>query len=218
MGSDIWVVMPVYNEKDIRATLKEVQKYTFNIIVVDDGSTQVNYDGLPIEHLIIHKKNYGKGAALRSGCDFAFLKKRAKAVILIDGDGQHDPALIPEFTSKLQDNDVVFGYRNFEQPMPISTQFGNWAITKLMNLLFGCRMKDILSGYRGLTKKAYFKIRWFSNRYKVESDMVINICRKSIKYCEIPIPTIYTRKGNTSKTEGIKILLYILSRRCLDGD
>lgn len=214
---DVWVILPVYNERNLEDTLVNIKKHIPNIIVVNDGSIS-KYDDLSVDILITHHKNYGKGAALRTGCDYAFLRKKARAVILMDSDGQHDPSSIPEFIARLDNYNIVFGSRSFRYPMPLSNQFGNWFISKMARLLFGIKVSDILSGYKAMTRYAYFKIRWFSRRFTVEPDIAVNVIKKNIKYCEIRVPTIYSREANVRKKEGFRLLLYLLLRRLFNED
>src|SRR3989338_10885159 len=100
MSSDNnWVVVPAYNEEyNILSVIEKINKYTSNLVVVDDGSKDNTHliSSKITKHALKFKLNLGKGCALRAGCDYA-LSKGAKNIVVIDADGQHNPDLIPVF-------------------------------------------------------------------------------------------------------------------------
>ena len=84
-----WVVMPGYNEaKYLERALKKTLKHTKNIVFVDDGSHDSSADIAKkhLKHVLIHEVNLGKGAALKTGCNYAFEELGAKAVVLMDSE------------------------------------------------------------------------------------------------------------------------------------
>ena len=105
MQPEISVVIPVYCEAaGIRVTLREVEKYlsqcasTWEIVVVDDGSKDSTWDeitalsaGMPGLRGLRLSRNFGKEAAVSAGLAAA----RGRAVVLMDGDMQHPPSLLP---------------------------------------------------------------------------------------------------------------------------
>ena len=157
---------------------------------------------LVLRHII----NLGKGASVKTGCDFA-LRKGAEQLILIDSDGQHNPKDIPRFLESLKEADIVFGYRKFDKNMPFVLKFGNWFINFTTRLLYEIDLRDTQCGYRAFTSEAYKKIRWKANDYSMESEMIANAGKRHLKYKEIPIQTIYTDKyKGTTFLDGIKIV------------
>ena len=209
MEEDIWVIIPAYNEgRRIGEVIDEVKKYCKNIIVVDDGSKDNTYGSAKSKEVIVlrHIINLGKGAAVKTGCDFA-LSKEAKKIIFIDSDGQHEPKEIPNFLNALEDADIVFGYRKLTKEMPAVLRFGNWFINFATKILYSMDLKDTQSGYRALTADAYKKVRWKANDYSMESEMIANAGKNHLKYKEIPIQTIYSDKyKGTTVIDGIKIV------------
>jgi glycosyltransferase involved in cell wall biosynthesis len=209
----VYAIIPGYNEeKTIRKVAKQVLEYCDNVIVVDDGSkdnTQGELKGLPV-HALRHVLNLGKGAALKTGCDFA-LEQGATHLVVLDADGQHDPLFIPEFIKKLKDYEIIFSYRTFTGSMPLILRFGNWALTKAAAVLYGVLLKDTQSGYRGFTREAYQKVRWASPDYSMETEMIANTGKANLKYDELPISTIYSDKyKGTTVLDGFKIVLNML--------
>ncbi len=204
------IVIPAHNEaKHIQKVIREVQEYIPNIIVVDDGSVDDTYmlakqEGVTVLQNII---NVGKGATLRTGCDYAYTQGY-DAIIAIDGDGQHDPRHIPQFLHQIDKHDIVFGYRTICSTMPAILRFGNWFINKSAGFLFGIRLKDTQCGYRAYKTSAYNKIRWDASDYSMESEMICNAGKHNVTYSEVPIQTIYSDKyKGTTVLDGIKIVL-----------
>lgn len=208
-----WVIIPAHNEeKNINKVIKKVKKYNLNIIVVDDGSTDKTFDVASKLDIIVlkHEKNFGKGIALRTGCDYA-ISKGAEILIVLDSDGQHKPKDIPKFIKQLTDKDIVLSFRKFSKRMPLIFRFGNKLITTIILLFYGISVKDSQSGFRALTAETYKKIRWKSEGYSVESEMLCRIGKNKLKYTEIPIDTVYSDKfKGTTALDGIKIIADIL--------
>lgn len=211
-----FVVIPAYNEEtNIRKVIEETKKYISNIIVVDDGSKDKTFEEAKKENIIVlkHIINLGKGAALKTGCDYA-IKHGASEIIVLDADAQHEPSKIPNFLKELENVDVVLGYRKLSRSMPFILKYGNWFINKITKLLYGLNLHDTQCGYRAFTANAYKKIRWKSSDYSMESEMIANIGKRRLKYKEIAIKTIYADKyKGTTIIDGIKIVYNLFGWR-----
>ena len=170
----LFVVIPAYNEEknidSVIKNIKSIQNCNSNIVVVDDGSSDSTFNIANQNQVQVlrHVVNLGKGAALRTGCDYA-IQKGADVIIAVDADGQHDPNKIPEFVDEIKDNQIVFGFRTLGESMPFVLRFGNWFINKTTAVLFNIRLKDTQCGYRAFTSNAYKNIRWSSSYYILES-------------------------------------------------
>ncbi|MBW2964720.1 glycosyltransferase family 2 protein [Candidatus Woesearchaeota archaeon] len=213
MKNDPFVIIPAHNEQTrIAPVLRKVNRFCNNIIVVDDGSSDLTAETAEKEGVLVlrHAINLGKGAALKTGAEYA-LRKGARRLVFIDADGQHMPEDIPRFLEALNGVDIVFGSRALNKKMPAILKFGNWVINTVNNLLFRIKLSDTQSGYRAMTASAYRSIRWNSTSYSVESEMIANAGRKRLKYREIKIRTIYSDKyKGTTVIDGIKIVLNML--------
>jgi glycosyltransferase involved in cell wall biosynthesis len=114
MSQRILTALPVYNEAThVSSVLDEVRRYSPQVLVVDDGSTDGTRDLLaqqPGIHLVTHEQNRGYGAALQSAFDYA-LAHRYDVLVTIDCDGQHEPQRIPKFVAACEDWDIVSGSR-----------------------------------------------------------------------------------------------------------
>ena len=204
----IFIVIPFYNEKKhIADVVKGISPYKFPVVLVDDGSTDDS--GLKIKDLKIrnltlltHKINLGKGAAMKTGADWAF-KNGADAVIFMDGDNQHDPEDLPKFVDKLEKEkaEAVFGVRNFSYGVPLVRFLGNKFISLFLRLLFGIYISDVLCGFKALTKSAYKKVRWDSTGYGVETEMAARSGKAKLRIAEVPVRVIYH-----DKVKGVTIL------------
>jgi glycosyltransferase involved in cell wall biosynthesis len=191
----VWIVVPARNEQQyIEQVLEKVKKVTANIVVIDDGSK----DGTRAlarahtPHVLSHKVNLGKGAALKTGCEYAFQKLQAKAVIFLDADDQHDPTLIPEFIANMnKGSDVIFGVRDLEKNMPWGRVMANTFCSFLIALFFGLYLPDIPSGYKLLTRKAYTQVKWSSRGYAVELEIAAKVAKFHLPFSFVAIPTIY---------------------------
>jgi glycosyltransferase involved in cell wall biosynthesis len=192
-----YVIISAYNEAGhIGDVVRKVRKNGFhNVIVVDDGSRDATRDiaekagAIALRHMI----NLGKGAAMRTGAEYA-LRAGAKTLVFLDGDGQHDPAELPKLMTALRGNDIVFSYRRRTGKAPLVRRLGGRFINVLFKALYDIELRDSICGYRAMTTATYKKVRWNSTDYSVESEMIARAGRAGLKYTEVPIATVYHDK------------------------
>ncbi len=216
-------VIPAYNEaKTVVAVAEQVKRYVDVVVVVDDGSCDDTFARLQVKAtsalvVLRHEINLGKGAALKTGCDAA-VQLGAEYIVCIDADHQHQPEMIPQFISALQEQniDVVFGVRQFNNRMPFMMLFGNKFLSVVINILFRVLVHDTQSGFRAFTAKAYDQLRWKSSGYEVETEMIVRMSQYQLRYREVDIDTIYhdNYKGTTA-LDGIRILAQIFKWKLL---
>ncbi len=213
MNKKIFAVIPAHNEeKYIYSIVKKTKKYADGVVVVDDGSRDKTGEMAGKGNAIVlrHLVNLGKGAALKTGCDYA-AENNAGFIIAIDADAQHNPEDIPRFLESLKGHDIVLGYRRLNRKMPFVLKFGNWFINKTIRFLYGVKIRDSQCGYRAFTAKAYKKLRWRASDYSMESEMIAKMGKYKLSYAEIPIATIYSdRYKGTTVLDGIKIVFNLL--------
>ncbi|MEK6967039.1 MAG: glycosyltransferase family 2 protein [Nanoarchaeota archaeon] len=211
-------VIPARNEaKSVGALIPRVLKYVDEVIVVDDGS--IDSTSITAERagaiVVKHAINLGKGAALKTGCDLA-VRLKAKNIIVMDADGQHNPNDISKFIDKLKKFDVVIGYRNYGGAMPLIFQMGNRAIEMASLILFGLHVRDTQCGFRAFKASVYPRLRWKSSDYSVESEMIARISKKQLSMTQIQIETIYSDKyKGTTIIDGMKIVFNMIRWRVL---
>lgn len=154
----ISIVIPAYQESAaigdvVTAVLHVVAPldYAYEIIVVDDGST----DGTGAEahkagaHVLTHPYNKGYGASLKTGIRFA----TNRTVIFLDADGQHDPNDIPRLLAERKTFDMVVGARKGTAGSPLWRKPGKVLLKWLVNNLTGKKIPDFNSGYRALDRE-----------------------------------------------------------------
>ena len=192
--SEIYALIPAYNEeKNIRRLLEGVKNLGYNALVVDDGSQDQTVSEAEKAHaeVIISSVNEGKGAAIRKGFDW-ILKRDSAAVIIMDADGQHDPAEIQKFVQALDEADLVIGNRMADpKGMPLIRRWTNLAMSWLISCVARQRIPDTQCGYRALTRRALQEIVLSTNRFEVESEMLLEGARKKLKILSIPISSVY---------------------------
>lgn len=193
-----YIVIPAYNEaKYLGKFLDKLSQVTRKIIIVDDGSRDKSSAVARERNLTVltHMTNLGKGAALKTGCEYAFNKLGATAVIIMDGDDQHDVSDLGKFKTALKNGaEIVLGVRAMDSHMPLSRLLGNKFMSILINLIFGRYIADIPSGYKAMTKKAYTQLIWHSSGYEVETEIAVRLAKSKLPYTEVPISTIYHDK------------------------
>ena len=157
-GVEVSVVVPLLNEQDnIRSLYEQITqtlagKYEYEVIFIDDGSTDNSFTVLAglqkadaKVRVIRFRKNFGQTAALSAGFDHS----RGKIIIAIDADLQNDPADIPKMIEKLHEGfDVVSGWRKKRYDNAITrlipSRIANWLIVKITGVKlhdFGCTLK-----------------------------------------------------------------------------
>jgi polyisoprenyl-phosphate glycosyltransferase len=157
---DVSVVLPVYNEQGhlrdeitrIRAAL-DSSTYSYEIIVVDDGSTDGSSEQLrQIEgiRLIQFAQNRGSGSARKAGTHAA----RGRVVVWTDVDMTYPNDLIPQLVKEMEGHDQVVGARTSEQgTMKALRVPAKWFIARLASFLVDQPIPDLNSGFRAFRKK-----------------------------------------------------------------
>lgn len=156
---DVSVVLPVYNERGhlreeidrIRAAL-EASKYSYEIIVIDDGSndgSEVDLPSIPDIRLIRHRTNQGSGAARRTGTRAA----NGRVVVWTDVDMTYPNDEIPWLVDQLEGYDHVVGARRTEEgTVKVLRKPAKWFIRKLASYLTETDIKDLNSGLRAFRR------------------------------------------------------------------
>lgn len=210
------VVIPAHNEgKHIASVIQGIKPYVQEIIVVDDGSEDdtVQQAGANGAQVLLHKVNLGKGAALKTGCDYALLRG-ARQMIVMDADGQHDPKEIPLFLEGLQHHDIIFAARKMPTKMPWVLRLGNGVINRTLRVLYHLRVEDSQCGYRAFTSSAYQQVRWDALDYFVETEMLIKAGKKKLTHTQVAIDTIYADKyKGTTILDGVLIVAKMIGGR-----
>ena len=202
----VCVLIPTYNnERTLKRVIEGVLQYTTHVIVINDGSTdattQILKNYLQLEQIHV-PQNKGKGNALRVGF------KKATALgyhytITIDSDGQHYPEDIPVFIDALEKaenkNLLLIGARNMSQEgVPGKSSFGN----KFSNFWFwletGTKLTDTQSGFRLYPLKTLEKLKFYTNKFEFEIEVIVKAAWKDVEVKNVPIEVLYDANERVS--------------------
>ncbi|MHB1956595.1 MAG: glycosyltransferase family 2 protein [Sulfobacillus sp.] len=220
--SNIIAIIPAFNEERFIASVVFLTKpYVTTVIVVDDGSTD-HTAFLAREagaHVIVIEHG-GKAAALSAGFRYAQTLHPA-AVVILDGDAQHNPADIPLLVEPvLEDSaDVVVGSRFLDRHsnIPRWRQFGQRALTLITNSASGVQLTDSQSGFRAFSSRALSTLKLQSQNLSVESEMQFQIQSNALTIAEVGIGVQYLDKMKRNPVKhGLQILdtvIAIVARR-----
>lgn len=208
--ANAYVVVPAYNEgARIVDLVRRLAAHVdlSRVVVVDDGSlVPVPAEELRPARVLRHRVNLGKGMALLTGCEHA-VRRGATAVVLMDGDGQHDPAEIPRLLGRLSELDLVLAARDLGWDAPWVRLLGNRTLNLATQVLYGARFGDVWCGYRAFRASAFGAIAWESADYSADVEMALRAARAGLRIGEVPIEAIYhdAYKGATV-LDGIRLL------------
>jgi len=206
--SELSIFFPFWNEQEniesvIKKAIPVAQKVAdkWEIIMVDDGSSD-NTLGIaqklakqdPRLIAVSHGKNRGYGAALKTG----FAKAKYNLAVFNDGDGQFDLSEVTKFLDKIENADMVIGYRKRRLDNPFRHLLMN--MLKIWDLvLFGFKFKDIDCGFKLFKKEALNKILPFQSEGAMITTEILAKAKKAhLKIAQVEVnhyPRIY---GNQS--------------------
>lgn len=195
-----WITaLPVYNEaRHVRTVLDEVRKYSPEIVVVDDGSSDGTAEILDAQssiRVVHHERNMGYGAALRTAFCYA-QRHQFDVVVTIDCDGQHEPCRIPEFVEACSDADIVSGSRYLraypgDTPPPEERRRINRMLTDQLNRELGLRLTDAFCGFKAYRVSSLRRLTLTENGYGMPLELWVEAVRAGLRIIELPVPLIY---------------------------
>ncbi|AKB80906.1 Glycosyltransferase [Methanosarcina barkeri 3] len=170
---DLSIVIPVFNEGEnvgelynqLNVVLSRLGK-TSEIIFVDDGSIDDTLKKLKAikdnrVKIVGFQRNYGKAAALSCG----FKKSQGDFVITMDGDLQDDPKEIPRFFEKLEEYDMVSGWKSKRQD-PISKTIPSKFFNALTRCITGVKIHDFNCGFKGYRNYVVKNVRLYGEFHR----------------------------------------------------
>ncbi len=211
--------MPAFNEeRSIAKMVLLCRKYADMVVVVDDGSADSTADIAKAmgAHVIRHPENRGYGGALQT-CFETARALAADRMVILDSDGQHDPAEIPKLVEPLNGGfDVVIGSRFINgngKNVPIFRKIGMIVLDAATNIGGEIKVSDTQSGLRAYGRKAIEKININNNNMSAGSEILMQINDNHLKIKEVEIHCSYdVERASTQNpvTHGLGVLLDIL--------
>ncbi|MEO0084889.1 MAG: glycosyltransferase family 2 protein [candidate division WOR-3 bacterium] len=209
------VIIPVYNEivgiEKIIDKVKEVP-IAKEIIVVDDFSTDGTREKLKMLDgikLVLHPKNMGKGAAIRTGIREA----TGDIIVIQDADLEYDPSDYINLIKPFEDKRVgaVYGSRfKGRGKFLFLSKLANRFLTLLTNILFG-KVSDMETCYKLVRREVFLDLKLTANRFEIEPEITAKLLRKRIRIEEVPIKYQARRVGKKiGIKDGIAACYYLL--------
>jgi len=188
------VIVPIYNEAaHVEELLQAIEASPVpkEIVIVDDGSTDGTREKLralpPADHVtvIFHEKNCGKGAAIRTGLQYA----RGEYVLIQDSDLEYDPQDYAELLRPLQEDkaNVVYGVRPDRPERGLRFYLGAKFLTHLTNLLYWAGIHDEATCYKVFRRSLLQKIPLECRRFEFCPEVTAKLCRMGEKIWEVPV-------------------------------
>ena len=216
-------VIPAYNEAlTIGSIILETKKYVDEIIVVDDGSKDNTYEIACLSNVNVlqHTHNLGKGAALKTGIQYAQKKLNADIIVCFDADGQHFPAHIPIVLEPIYSEiaELVLASRfldkRFTEYIPGYRRFGLKILNFLTNISIKNKITDSQNGFRAFTADVANLFKFTQTGFTIESEMLENASDNNIRMKEVSLPAKYEGLDTSTlpaRKHGFKVLSYLIS-------
>ena len=196
-------LIPCYNTTEtITKVVKKTLPFVDMVIVVDNisrdftriAAVQAGADVLPC-------KKRGMGAATNAGIAWA-LQSNPDFIVTIDGDGQHDPAEIPNLldTIKVSNCDIVVGIRAGNHTMPRYRKFGNAVIGLAYNLGAKHQLTDAQCGFRAFTAEVAQTIKTTESGFGCITEFLIKARKYGYRVQSVPVNCTYHKKLKENST------------------
>jgi glycosyltransferase involved in cell wall biosynthesis len=180
MNKVIAIIPALNEEKTIEFILKDTKKYTDEIIVVDDCSTDKTANiSKKYASIISHKRNYGYDKSIDDGFKLA-KNKKAGIIITLDADGQHFPEDIPKLIGPIKDKeaDIVTGKRPYNVRF-MEQIFANFGRKR--------NISDPLCGMKAYNIKVYEDVGFFDNITSIGTQLIFTALIKGYNIKEVAI-------------------------------
>jgi glycosyltransferase involved in cell wall biosynthesis len=223
------VIIPVYNEKNtVRELVRRVQamKLASEIVIVDDGSKDgtrdilAELDGKDNVRVILHEKNQGKGAAVRTGIRSA----KGDVMLIQDADLEYDPREYPTLLKPIEEGnaDVVYGSRFLGAPhraILFWNMVANKLLTLMTNILYNNILTDMETGYKVFRREVVADMILRANRFDFEPEFTAKILKRKVRVYEVAIsfnPREYSEGKKIGLRDAFEAVWALLKYRFMD--
>jgi glycosyltransferase involved in cell wall biosynthesis len=212
----ITVGLPAFNEgKNIASIIIQLKKITDNVIVCNDGSSDLTGEIAEKMGAIVinHPRNLGYGASIRS----IFQKANeldSDVLVTFDADGQHRIEDIEKIVEPIlkKDADIVIGSRFLDgdnKDTPLYRKLGIKAITDITNTSLDMKLTDSQSGFRAYSRKVLKEITPSEYGMGVSTEILIKANKGGFKIKEVSIRILYPENSSTHRpvSHGVSVIL-----------
>jgi glycosyltransferase involved in cell wall biosynthesis len=233
------IIIPVYNErKTVMQLLQQVARQPVSLrkelIIVDDCSTDGTREFLQQTNLeevlgnnrtntiklVLHDKNQGKGAGVRTG----LAQATGEIVLIQDADLEYDPGDYPAIVAPILEGhaDAVFGNRFHSGPHRVQRYYRfllNRLFSIICNLLTGIAIHDVTACYKAFRRELLEDMHLHSDRFSVETEMTVKVAKLGARIYEVPIVyhgRTYAEGKKISWHDGYKALYDLIRYRFKD--
>ena len=209
-NSNVCVIVPIFNEEQVvRSIVQSLVAERFTTVIVDDGSSDNSLQSISdlSVKILKHSTNFGQGAALQTGFEFAKKNPNLEIFVTFDADGQHQTKDIKNIIAPIKENkvDIVFGtrFQDDKTQMPLLKRIILKLAIKYTNLSTGVPLTDAHNGFRAMNRTALNEMKLNLNGMAHASEIVTVAHKANLRVAEIPVEILYTKY---SKAKGQSIL------------
>ena len=221
MNPELTILMPVFNERDtIEAAIADalgagLPVAARQLVIIDDGSTDGTREWLAEASLsenvevVLHEKNQGKGAAIRTGLQHA----RGTYSAILDADLEYaaadlGPVLEPLLAGKAK---VVFGTRAWTAQSSFSFWYvmGNKSVTMATNVLYNCWISDVMTCHKAMSTELFRSLRLRERGFAIEPEIAARVLQSGARIYEVPIGYAARSRDDGKKLtamDGLRVL------------